>query len=158
MTNETLDAPLLEHTDPSLARPLPPGLAAARADLIAAAHDLLAIPEAALTLPWSWIGGSEEEVRYGAYRAAEALEQAEIEARATVTVANAQERRAALLIGAATPLGGICTVCCCRLMNGCWTPTRGEASGRSAWSSATSSVASVSMAGGQPGGRRKGTT
>ena len=102
MTNETLDAPLLEHTDPSLARPLPPGLAAARADLIAAAHDLLAIPEAALTLPWSWIGGSEEEVRYGAYRAAEALEQAEIEARATVTVANAQERRAALLIGAAT--------------------------------------------------------
>ena len=102
MTNETLDAPLLEHTDPSLARPLPPALAGARADLIAAAHDLLAIPESALTLPWAWIGGSEEEVRYGAYRAAEALEAAEIEARMATSAADPAERRAARLIGPST--------------------------------------------------------
>ena len=102
MTNETLDAPLLERTDPSLARPLPRALAGARADVIAAAHDLLAIPEAALTLPWAWIGGSEEEVRYGAYRAAEALEEAEIDARAATSAADHMERRAARLIGPST--------------------------------------------------------
>ncbi|HEX5823311.1 MAG TPA: hypothetical protein VFY18_02525, partial [Candidatus Limnocylindrales bacterium] len=74
MTTETLDAPLLDHTDPSLARPVPRALGGARADVIAATQDLLAIPEAALTRPWAWIGGSEQEVRYGAYRAAEARE------------------------------------------------------------------------------------
>jgi hypothetical protein len=102
MINDLLDAPLREDTDPSLARPLPPALAGARADLIAAAHDLLAIPEAALVLPWSWIGGSEDEVRYGGYRAAEALEQAEIEARAATSVADAGERRVARIIGPST--------------------------------------------------------
>ncbi|MDO8486013.1 MAG: DinB family protein [Candidatus Limnocylindrales bacterium] len=102
MTNETLNEPLLEHTDPSLARPLPLALAGARADLIEVAHDLLAIPEAALTLPWTWIGGSEQEVRYGAYRAAEALEQAEIEARAAAAVADPGERRGALIVGPST--------------------------------------------------------
>jgi hypothetical protein len=102
MTNETLDAPLLERTDPALARPLPPALAGARADVIAAARDLVAISETALTRPWTWIGGSEEEVRYGAYRAAEALELAEIEARAAVAAAEPDERHAARIIGAST--------------------------------------------------------
>ena len=102
MTNETPDAPLFDHTDPSLARPLPRELLDARADLIAAAHDLLAIPEAALMLPWAWIGGSEEEVRYGAYRAAEALEAAEIEARTATSAADSAERRAARIIGPST--------------------------------------------------------
>lgn len=102
MTDETPDAPLLEHTDPSLARPLPPALLGARADLIAAAHDLLATPEAALTLPWAWIGGSEEEVRYGAYRAAEALEEAEVEARVATSAADQTEWRAARRIGPST--------------------------------------------------------
>jgi hypothetical protein len=103
MTEETLDAPILENTDPSLARPLPSALAGARADVVAAARDLLAIPEAALTRPWPWIGGVEdEEVRYGAYRAAEALEQAEIEARAMASTADATERRVARIFGATT--------------------------------------------------------
>lgn len=100
--SEPLDTPLLELTDPSLARPLPPALARARADVVAAARDLLAIPEAALTKPWAWIGGSEEEVRYGAYRAAEALELGEIEARGVAAGAEPGERHAARIIGPAT--------------------------------------------------------
>ncbi|HEV8281966.1 MAG TPA: DinB family protein [Candidatus Limnocylindrales bacterium] len=98
----TLDAPLRELTDASLARPLPAALEHARAEAIAAARELLAIPDAALTRPWTWIGGSNEEVRYGAYRAAEALEQAEIEARAAVAVTDAGEPRAARIVGPST--------------------------------------------------------
>ena len=63
MTDPTLDAPLLDNTDPSLARPLQAGLGAARTDVLAAARALLTIPEAALTKAWTWKGGSEEEVR-----------------------------------------------------------------------------------------------
>jgi hypothetical protein len=102
MTHDTLDAPLLDRTDPSLARPLQPALVGARADVLAAAHDLLAIPETALARPWVWIAGSEDEVRYGAYRAAEALELAEIEARTAASAADPTERQAARLIGPAT--------------------------------------------------------
>jgi hypothetical protein len=102
MDDETLDAPLLEQTDPAFARPLPPVLAGARADVIAAARDLLAIPERSLTEPWSWIGGSEEELRYGAYRAAEALEEAEIAARTAVAEADPRERRSARIVGPST--------------------------------------------------------
>lgn len=98
----TLDAPLVGHTDPSLARSFPGALAGARADVVAAARDLLAIPETALTRAWGWIGGSEEEVRYGAYRAAEALEQAEIEARTAAAGVDPTDRRAALIVGPAT--------------------------------------------------------
>jgi DinB family protein len=102
MTAPPLDSPLLELTDPSLARPLPVSLVHARDDVLAAAHDLLAIPEAALARPWAWIGGSEEEVRYGAYRATEALEQAEIEARTRVSPADAGERVAARIVAPST--------------------------------------------------------
>ena len=52
MPTDTLDAPLIELTDPALARPIQPALLGARADVIAAARDLLAVPEAALTRPW----------------------------------------------------------------------------------------------------------
>jgi hypothetical protein len=102
MTTDTLDAPLLENTDAALGRPLPATLQTARDDVLAAATDLLAIPEGSLTRPWTWIGGSEEEVRYGAYRAAEALERAEIEARAALVAIDADETRAARIIGPAT--------------------------------------------------------
>ena len=101
-TTPPLDAPLLAFTDDALARPLPGALARARADALAAAGELLRIPEAALTRPWGWIGGSEEEARYGAYRAAEALEAAEIEARAILAPADAGETRAARIVGPAT--------------------------------------------------------
>ena len=101
-TTRPLDWPLLENTDPTLARPLPDALGRARSDVMAAAEKLLAIPESALTRPWAWIGGSEEEVRYGAYRAAEALEQAETEARVLATASDAGETRAARIVGHAT--------------------------------------------------------
>ena len=47
----------------------------------ASRSDILAIPESALARPWDWIGGSQEEVRYGPYRVHELFERAEIEAR-----------------------------------------------------------------------------
>jgi hypothetical protein len=102
MTDATLDTPLLDNTDASLARPVAPALIAARTDVIAAARDLLTLPVEALTKTWTWKGGSEEEVRYGAYRAAEALEQAEVEARSAVAASEARERRAARIVGPAT--------------------------------------------------------
>lgn len=102
MTTAELDRPLLELTDPSLARPLAPAIGRARADAIAAARAILAIPESALGRPWTWIGGSEEEVRYGVYRAAEALEQAEIEARRETSRSEADDVRAAAIVGPST--------------------------------------------------------
>jgi hypothetical protein len=102
MTDAILDAPLLELTDESMARRLPIALERARSDVVAAARDLLTIPESALTRPWTWIGGSEEEVRYGAYRAAEALEQAEIEARGIVASRDQDAPRATSIVGPAT--------------------------------------------------------
>ena len=60
------------------------------------------MPEPVLTKPWGWIGGSEEEVRYAAYRAAEALEFAEAEARTLVAADDRDETRAARIIGATT--------------------------------------------------------
>jgi DinB superfamily len=100
--DDRIDAPLFEDTDDAAARPLPAALIAARGDVVAAARDLLAIPEAALTKPWAWKGGSEDEIRYGAYRAAEALETAELEARHLVAPTEAHERRAARLVGPTT--------------------------------------------------------
>src|SRR5450631_3635253 len=98
MNDERGDAPLYDLTDPALVRPLPEALAVARADVLAAARDLLAIPGSALTLPWAWMPGSEEEVRYAAYRAAEALEQAEIEARTLAFSNDPGEPRAARIV------------------------------------------------------------
>ena len=102
MTTSIVDAPLLDNTDDALARPLSPPLDRARADVVAAAVELLTIPELALTKSWTWKGGSEEEVRYGAYRAAEALEEAEVEARDMVASPEADAGRAARIIGPAT--------------------------------------------------------
>ena len=79
------DDPLARFTDPAWLRPSPPALLAARADLAAAVADLLTITDAELTKPWSWIGGSEDEVRYGFYRIGEVFERAEVEARVLVS-------------------------------------------------------------------------
>ena len=103
MTDDTrTDALLYRWTDDAVARPLHPALIGARADVTAAARGLLAIPEAALARPWAWIGGSEEEVRYGAYRAAESLELAEIEARTAASSGDPGETIAARLVGPTT--------------------------------------------------------
>src|SRR5512147_35445 len=84
MTEPILDAPLLARTDPALRRPLPASIAEARQTLRTVVGDILAIPESSLERPWSWIGGSEEEVRYGPYRVQELFERAEIDARRTL--------------------------------------------------------------------------
>ena len=102
MSDRFANASFPEIVDPSDARPLPSAIASARPDILAAAADLLAISDAGLVQPWDWIGGSQEEVRYGAYRAAETLEQAEIEARSMVAAGDASERRAALIVAPAT--------------------------------------------------------
>src|SRR3989304_2439069 len=54
---------------------LPPAVPVARARVIAAAHDLLAVPDAALERAWPW-RDSEADVRYGFYPAYETLEAA----------------------------------------------------------------------------------
>jgi hypothetical protein len=74
----TVDAFLLAHTpDPTL--PVAAAVLRLRAALAAASRDLLAIPDGALETPWSW-RDDEADVRYGLYRAIEALEEATVEA------------------------------------------------------------------------------
>ncbi len=80
MTTVSADAPLLRHTDPVLARPLPAAVHDARTELAELVADMLAVPEAALERPWPWTGASEADVRYGLYRAFEILERAGIDA------------------------------------------------------------------------------
>jgi len=84
MTNTSADAPVLRYTDNTRARPLPNALRAARVELLAAIELLRTIPDARLTDPWGWKGGSEEEVRYGFYRIAESFELAAIDAAAAI--------------------------------------------------------------------------
>src|SRR5262245_47012070 len=68
-------------------RPVPAQLRAARADLAAATDILARISDDVLTRPWTWKGGSEEELRYGFYRIAESFERAGIEAAAAMRAA-----------------------------------------------------------------------
>jgi hypothetical protein len=97
----TLDAELLDNTDPSLARPLPAAIHEARADLPAIVADILAIPEPALGTEWPWIGGGEEEVRYGAYRVHELFERAQVDASRALAAAGRDGGLAAALIAPA---------------------------------------------------------
>lgn len=98
----TVDTPLLERTDPALARPLPPAIRAARAVLPELVADMLAIPESALPVEWPWIGGGEEEVRYGFYRVQELFERAEVDAARAVAATGHDGGLAAALIAPAT--------------------------------------------------------
>jgi hypothetical protein len=102
METAAIDQPLLERTDPAMARPLAAALGSARADIVAAARDLLAIPEAALDQLWAWQGGSDVEIRYGAFRAAEALEVAASDARVAVAAVGRDGGAAARVIAPAT--------------------------------------------------------
>lgn len=102
MTIDAGDLPLFEHTRDIEPRPIPDALRRARSQILAAVDDLLAIPEGALPKPWPWKGGSEEEVRYAAYRAGEALEQAEREARRALLHRERREAEAAQIIAPAT--------------------------------------------------------
>ncbi|MGH8925987.1 MAG: DinB family protein [Acidimicrobiia bacterium] len=102
MTTRPLDAPLIERTDPALSRPLLATLISARSNVLAAGKALLDLPESSLGGEWKWIGGSEQEVRYGAYRAAEALEGAETAARLILSSGEPAETQASRIIGPAT--------------------------------------------------------
>jgi len=81
---------------------MPAALRDARRDVVAAVGALRAIPDASLTRPWAWKGGSEEELRYGFYRIGEAFELAAIDAGAATRGTGADRGRAADLIAQAT--------------------------------------------------------
>ena len=82
---------------------LHPAVPAARARIIAAARDLLAVPDVALERAWPW-RDSEADVRYGFYRAYETLEAAGAAIRRALDEAGTRPapgaRRAAAATGA----------------------------------------------------------
>lgn len=83
-------------------RPIPPALIAARAEILAVAQKLRAIPGTALgTIPWAWRPDGEDELRYGFYRISELLEVAGIDAAAAARRAGTERGRAADLIAPA---------------------------------------------------------
>jgi hypothetical protein len=102
MSVSTADEPLIRHTSPELARPLPDATRDARADLAAIVADILAIPESGLEREWAWIGGGEGDVRYGIYRLHELFERAELEAVRDRQASGANGGMAAAIIGPAT--------------------------------------------------------
>ena len=102
VTTPAADDQLVRYTDAALERPVSPALRVARLDVLSAIVDLRRVPDAGLTLPWAWKGGSEEEVRYGFYRISESFELAGIEADAQIRGAGKPRGRAADLIAPAT--------------------------------------------------------
>lgn len=78
-------------------RPIPPALIEARAEILAVAERLRAIPDTALTTPWAWRPDGEDEVRYGFYRIGELLEVAGIDAAAARRSATERGRAADLI-------------------------------------------------------------
>ena len=102
MTATPADDPLVRYTDPGARRPLPGPLTAGRRDLQATIAELRTIADADLTRPWSWIGGGEEEVRYGFYRISESFELAGIEAALALRTVGMERGRATDRIAPAT--------------------------------------------------------
>jgi hypothetical protein len=102
MNNRSPDAQLVRYTDAALERRLPAALRAARLEVSAAVEELRRVPDASLTKPWAWKGGSEEELRYGFYRIGEAFELAGIEADARLRATGTPRGRAADLMAPAT--------------------------------------------------------
>jgi hypothetical protein len=102
MTVAAHDQQLVRYTDSALERPLPAALRAARTEVWLAVASLREIPDSALTRPWTWIGGSEEEVRYGFYRIAESFERAGIDSTAALRSAGGVRGRAGDVIAPAT--------------------------------------------------------
>jgi len=80
---------------------LHPAVPAARARVIAAARDLLAVPDAALERAWPW-RDSEADVRYGFYRAYETLEAAGAAVRRALDEADTRRAPGARRVAAAT--------------------------------------------------------
>jgi hypothetical protein len=101
MTTQPNDA-LVRFTQDVPERPMPATLRAARDDVLAAVATLRTIADASLAKPWTWKGGSEEEIRYGFYRIGEAFERAGIDAGARLRATGADRGRAADLVAPAT--------------------------------------------------------
>ena len=87
-TLETLDTSATAVLDRP-APPLPEPIVEARAAIVSAAADYLAIPDTTLERPWTW-RDVENEVRYGVYRAAETVEAASAELEANLAGAPAR--------------------------------------------------------------------
>lgn len=95
----TLPAAVTDPEPPRLAE----SLLRARAALAAATADYLAIPEAAVTMPWLWRGRDHGDgVRYGIYRGAETIDAANAELEAAL--AGAPARAPSAIRGAAATI------------------------------------------------------
>lgn len=102
MTTASANDPFGHLVDSGFSRPLPAPLVTGRRDLLAAIGDLRTIADSDLARPWPWKGGSEEEIRYGFHRIAEAFELAGIDAQARIRAAGIERGRAADRIAPAT--------------------------------------------------------
>lgn len=102
MTTPTVDDQLVRYTESAFERRIPAALRTARLDVLASVAELRKISDGSLTEPWTWKGGSEEELRYGFYRIGEAFELAGIDAETTLRTSGTQRGRAADLIAPAT--------------------------------------------------------
>jgi len=96
----TDDAFLLANT-PGPTLSVPPGVLAIRAAITAATSDLLAIPDASLGAGWRW-QDDEADIRYGLYRAFEAIEAAGAEVARVLRETGALRSAAAEVMSAAT--------------------------------------------------------
>ncbi len=96
----TADAFLLAHT-PGPTLPVAPAVLDLRAALSAATSDLLAIPDSALEAGWPW-RDDEADVRYGLFRAIEAIEEATAETARVLRDIGAHRTPAAERIAPAT--------------------------------------------------------
>jgi predicted ester cyclase len=101
MTTSTTD-PLTRFTADIVPRPIPEALLAARREVMAVVADLATLTDADLPKAWDWIGGSEDEIRYGFYRIYEDFERAGIDAAEAMRAAGNDRGRAADLIAPAT--------------------------------------------------------
>ena len=91
---------LVAHT-PNPTAPVTPALSHARAALDAAGRELLAVPDESLERDWQWQAHGAD-VRYGLFRAIEAVETATAECEAVLEATAAKRSRAALRIASAT--------------------------------------------------------
>ena len=128
MTDQTLDAPLLDNTDPALATA--PDRSHGGPNRHARRRPRFRRDPGSPDEGWTWKGGGEEEVRYGAYRAGRRLRAAEVEARTAVAATEAGERRAARIVGPALRHGGISTGSSFRSTTRSSTPIQEEGNGR----------------------------
>jgi hypothetical protein len=95
-----IDAFLIRQT-PEPALEIAPAILAIRRDLATAATDLLAIPDTALETGWPW-RDDEADIRYGLYRAIEAIEEAGAEVARILRGTGAERSPAAERMAAAT--------------------------------------------------------